>query len=106
MINPYAVGHKINHPPKDKDANVIFQDIFIPKYFFSEDYLKLLPNLRVMKRPPKIIDNEAKPSKIDFLNDTASDYIRCVGIFSLRDIKDGEELYVNYFESNMIDVED
>lgn len=30
-VNPFAVGHLINHTPVDKSTNVVLVDIFIPK---------------------------------------------------------------------------
>ena len=35
-INPYAVGHKINHPPPNTGSNVALVDIFIPKRFIVQ----------------------------------------------------------------------
>lgn len=104
MINPYGVGHKINHPPKNTAPNVVMQDIYLPIHFFSEDYLKFLPNLRAGKRPEKIF-NKKTTNELDFMSNKY-DFIRTVGVFALREIKSGEELFVNYFDSNMIDIED
>jgi len=33
-INPYAVGHYINHPPPDTEANVKLLDFDLPYSFF------------------------------------------------------------------------
>lgn len=33
-INPYAKGHKINHPPPETAANVVLLDLIIPNHFF------------------------------------------------------------------------
>ena len=33
-INPYAVGHYINHPPPDTEANVKLIDFDLPYSFF------------------------------------------------------------------------
>lgn len=42
-INPYAVGHKINHTPRDKTTNVCLIDIFIPNNFFPYEIMKFWP---------------------------------------------------------------
>ena len=34
MINPFSVGHIINHPPPDISANVKFVDFDLPYTFF------------------------------------------------------------------------
>jgi len=33
-INPYAVGHMINHPPPDTPANIKLIDFDLPMTFF------------------------------------------------------------------------
>ncbi len=45
-INPYALGHFINHPPKGIGPNVFMIDLLIPNHFFTVDYLRFLPNIR------------------------------------------------------------
>ncbi len=46
VINPFALGHKINHPPPDLPPNVIFLDLVIPNYFFHGDFLRFLPYIK------------------------------------------------------------
>ncbi len=46
FINPFALGHKINHPPPDTASNVILLDMVIPDHFFPQDYMKYLPYLK------------------------------------------------------------
>ena len=46
MVNPFALGHKINHPPKGFGANVVLLDLLIPNHFFTIDYLRYLPNVK------------------------------------------------------------
>lgn len=43
FINPFAVGHKINHPPKFTAPNVILLDMHIPRHFFAEAFMKFFP---------------------------------------------------------------
>ena len=42
-MNPYALGHKINHPPPDKEANVLFVDFNIPMNWFPSSFWKFIP---------------------------------------------------------------
>lgn len=43
MLNPFALGQTINHPPPDIEANVKFVDFEIPYNFLSMDYLRYFP---------------------------------------------------------------
>lgn len=45
-MNPFALGHKINHPPPGKAANVIALDLEIPDHFFPQDYMKFIPYMK------------------------------------------------------------
>jgi hypothetical protein len=54
MINPFAVGHMVNHPPPDVPANVKFVDFDLPYTFFPSALGRYLPYINnretVMKR--------------------------------------------------------
>jgi hypothetical protein len=43
MLNPFAVGHLINHPPPDMIANVKTVDLDLPYTFFPSYMTKYLP---------------------------------------------------------------
>ena len=43
LINPYAVGHLINHPPPDIAANVKTVDFDLPYTFFPSYMGRYLP---------------------------------------------------------------
>ena len=45
MFNPIALGHIINHPPPNKEANIKFIDFEIPPGFFSCDLMRYCPNM-------------------------------------------------------------
>ena len=45
-VNPYAHGHKINHPPPNTQVNVTFIDCLIPYTFFPQHYLRYLPYIK------------------------------------------------------------
>ena len=44
-MNPFAVGHFINHPPPDIPANVKTVDLDLPYTFFPSYMTKYLPYL-------------------------------------------------------------
>ena len=42
-INPYAVGHLINHPPPDMPANCLMIDFDLPYSFFPSHLSRYIP---------------------------------------------------------------
>ena len=42
-INPYAVGHLINHPPPDIPVNAKLLDFDLPYTFFPSTYARYIP---------------------------------------------------------------
>ena len=51
-INPYAVGHIINHPPPDFPANVKLIDFDLPFTFFPSAYARYIPYLNYRSQVP------------------------------------------------------
>jgi len=45
-INPYALGHLINHPPPDTPANVQLVDFDLPYSFFPSNYSRYIPYIK------------------------------------------------------------
>lgn len=45
-FNPYALGHKINHPPPDQPANVKLIDFDLPYTFFPSSYSQYIPYIK------------------------------------------------------------
>ena len=78
-VNPYGLGHLVNHPPPGKPANVCFIDFQIPENFLPTFLLNHLPymNQSVHPRDP--------PGKINL-----------VGVVAISPLGHGEELFVNY----------
>eukprot|EP01017_Pseudomicrothorax_dubius_P005142 TRINITY_DN11213_c0_g2_i3.p1 TRINITY_DN11213_c0_g2~~TRINITY_DN11213_c0_g2_i3.p1 ORF type:complete len:423 (+),score=60.60 TRINITY_DN11213_c0_g2_i3:146-1414(+) len=86
--NPYAVGHRINHPPPQTLPNVIVLDLIIPRAFFTGDYLKYFPYI--------ISDARKKSDKEKgFFN---TDCYHGLAVVALRNLKNGEELFMDYNE--------
>ncbi|NXD06969.1 SETD9 protein, partial [Nothocercus nigrocapillus] len=74
--NPLAVGQYVNNCSREKAANVCYQEFDVPGSFPVE-LKQYLPN-------------------IVYSHDVQS-HLRCVVLVTLRDIKQGEELFSNYF---------
>ena len=87
-VNPLALGHKINHCPPDVAPNVKFIDMDVPFNFFPCDFLRYFPNIREYAASGKTSEY--------FKN------LRTVGIVSLTEIGDREELYTDYIDEDMI----
>ncbi|KAM4639761.1 SET domain-containing protein 9-like isoform 2-T2 [Amazona ochrocephala] len=74
--NPLAVGQYVNNCSHEKAANVCYQEFDVPAYFPVE-LKQYLPN-------------------IVYSHDIES-LLRCIVLVTLRDIKQGEELFSNYY---------
>jgi len=46
VINPFALGHMINHPPPEVSANVLFVDFDIPYNWFPSSFRRYLPYIQ------------------------------------------------------------
>ena len=90
FLNPYAIGHKINHPPPGVSENVILIDFDVPYTWFPSEYRMHLP----------YADEDAM-TLIDEGN-IRKNVLRTVAIVAARFIEDGEELYMNYFEEQLV----
>ncbi|NXH18221.1 SETD9 protein, partial [Bucco capensis] len=76
LQNPLAVGQYVNNCSHEKRANVCYQEFDVPGCFPVE-LKQYLPNIVYSH------DIESQP--------------RCVVLVTLRDIKQGEELFSNYY---------
>ncbi|XP_030368601.1 SET domain-containing protein 9 isoform X2 [Strigops habroptila] len=74
--NPLAVGQYVNNCSHEKAANVCYQEFDVPAYFPVE-LKQYLPN-------------------VIYSHDIES-HLRCIVLVTLRDIKQGEELFSNYY---------
>lgn len=80
-VNFLGVGDKIKHPPKDTPPNVAFVDIAVPKTFFPQTYARYLPNANLDK----------------------NEQLNVMGIVTLKDLYDDEELFVDYWDVYLYD---
>ncbi|XP_030323849.1 SET domain-containing protein 9 isoform X1 [Calypte anna] len=76
LQNPLAVGQYVNNCSHEKAANVCYQEFDVPGCFPVE-LKQYLPNIL-------------------YSHDIES-HLRCVVLVTLRDIKQGEELFSNYY---------
>ena len=78
-INPYAIGHLLNHPPPDVSENIVFVDFDIPYTWFPTSFSKFIPYADVRD--------------VDLKKQTAW---KTIAVVSNRIIHPGEEIYANY----------
>ena len=84
MMNPYALAHKINHPPPETSPNVLLVDLDIPFSFFPSSFTKYMP----------------------FMLQSACDldYLPALAAISMKTISHGEELFVDYLYDKRVPV--
>ena len=89
MMNPYAVGHMMNHPPPDVAANCKTVDLDIPYTFFPSYMTRYLPYINCKDlnwRRQQETETRGKNT------------LRAVGIVAQQTIGHGEELFLDYIE--------
>ena len=80
-LNPYALGHVINHPPPDVSSNVLFVDFNIPFNWFPSNFWKFLPYVQTR-------------------HFDGVDHLKTIAVVSTKSINPNEELFANYIEDN------
>jgi len=94
-MNPFAVGHMVNHPPPDITANVKFVDFDLPYTFFPSSLGRYIPYINsretVMKRSAQA-------------ETRSNDVMRAIAMVSQQIISDGDELYVDYIQDNRTEI--
>ena len=91
MINPYAVGHIINHPAPDTAANTVLVDFDIPYTFFPSSYARYIPYIKFREEPKGYAKSNASRPDTDKC-------LRAVAIVASDTIYHGEELYLDYLK--------
>lgn len=82
-INPFALGHVINHPPSGRPANVCFLEMEVPVSFFPKFFMRYFPYMHYSHNEYSIIPAPKRLYKV-------------IAVVALEAIGNGEELYVNY----------
>ena len=85
QLNPYAIGHLINHPPPDTPPNACLIDFEIPESFFPSFLLAHLPYMIKSTR----------------FNEPPGVY-HAVGVVALSQL-DNEEIFINYGNERFLD---
>ncbi len=87
--NPLAMGHLINHPPRDFPPNAAFHSIDVPRDIMSDPSLRwFLPCLPYVSREQVLeMEREGSPQHST---------LPALGVVSTRDIEEGEEIFCNY----------
>ena len=95
-MNPFAVGHLINHPPPDTPANVKLMDFDMPATFFPSYMARYMPYL----------DSHDENLFKRNVNETRTkDIIRAVAVVSLETMAHGDELFVDYGEDERAEID-
>jgi hypothetical protein len=63
-INPYALGHFINHPPPDTSANVSLIDFDLPYTFFPSSYSRYFPYIKYREEPKRSKTYETRDNSV------------------------------------------
>lgn len=64
MINPYALGHKINHPPPDIPANIALIDFDLPYTFFPSSQSRYIPYIKYRSEPKRDKTYESRSNDV------------------------------------------
>ena len=96
MLNPYALGHFINHPPPDVAANVKTVDLDLPYTFFPSFMGRYIPFIN--SNDP----NVKRQEKTETRNQNT---LRAVAIVSQQTIAHGEELFLDYIADNRTEID-
>lgn len=93
-INPYALGHLINHPPPDFLANVKLIDFDLPYNFFPSTHSRYIPYIKFREGLP----NSQKHKSVT----RDESVFRAVALVATETISHGEELYLNYLNDQRV----
>ena len=85
-LNPYALGHLINHPPPDTPANVQLIDFDLPYTFFPSSYARYIPYIKYREEASKKNSHESRNNEV----------FRACAVVAQTTIASGEELFVDY----------
>lgn len=93
-LNPYAVGHIVNHPPPDFSANVKLIDFDLPFTFFPSAYARYVPYIKYRSIVPGSHQHKSV---------TRGDQsYRAVALVATETLSHGDELYLNYLDEQRV----
>ena len=95
-INPYAVGHFINHPPPDVASNVKLVDFDLPYTFFPSYMGRYIPIMNAGD-----IEHEDNNKKLT----RNSENMRAVALVAQQTIAHGDELFFDYIEEKCTEID-
>ena len=96
MLNPFAVGHIVNHPPPDVAANVKLVDFDLPYTFFPTYMGRYIPYINAQSTDTTGQDKTATRS---------SQTMRAVAMVSMQTMAHGDELFIDYIEENRTEID-
>lgn len=96
FMNPYAVGHLINHPPPDVCANVKTVDLDLPYTFFPSYMTRYLPFVNSF---------DVEYSRHEKTETRSNKTLRAVALVAQQTIAHGEELYLDYIMDRRTEID-
>jgi hypothetical protein len=88
-LNPLAMGHLINHPPRDFPPNAAFHSIQVPSDIMATPALRwFVPCVRYVSPEQKL--------QMERDGSVCEETLPGLGVISTRDIEEGEEIFCNY----------
>lgn len=63
-LNPFALGHMINHPPPDVPANVSLIDFDLPYTFFPSSFSRYIPYIKFREELRKNKESEVRNGNV------------------------------------------
>jgi hypothetical protein len=95
-INPFAVGHFINHPPPDVAANVKLVDFDLPYTFFPSYMGKYIPYMN---------SNEVSMEDSSKKSTRNNEVMRACALVAQQTIAHDEELFYDYIEEKRTEID-
>jgi hypothetical protein len=95
FLNPYALGHLVNHPPPDTPANISLIDFDLPYTFFPSSYTRYIPYIKHREEPKKGKTYETRDAGV----------YRAVAMVAQTPIAHGDELFVDYLEDQRLELD-
>lgn len=96
MINPFALGHIVNHPPPDIAANVKLVDFDLPYTFFPSYMGRYIPYINGLPFEQSRLDNNSTRT---------TETMRAVAMVAQNTMANGDELYIDYIEENRTEID-
>jgi hypothetical protein len=93
-LNPLAMAHLINHPPRGVPPNAAFHSVDVSCDIMRDSTLRWFVPCLLYKSQNARFAQEFQKSQVEGQTTTPS--LPCLGVISTRNISEGEEVFCNY----------